>query len=118
MNVTGRPVSAPSGVSNDNQRRVREREDAETTPELPSPRVREGLTEHDGSMYSYDVTRAGQKYIKPILTAPRKIIVTYLMCFGWCSWFMLIIVALNLSLYRSSFTQNVTLGNKIEGYYI
>lgn len=54
VNMSGRPVSAPSGIGNDNQKR-----EAETTPDLPSPRVREGMTEYDGSVYSYDVTRAG-----------------------------------------------------------
>ncbi|KAF4520879.1 hypothetical protein B566_EDAN010294, partial [Ephemera danica] len=65
VNLTGRPVSAPSGVpSNDNQPQQRGRagrdETEQTTPELPSPRVREGGAEQDGSMYSYDVTRAGK----------------------------------------------------------
>ncbi|XP_059482107.1 uncharacterized protein LOC132200567 isoform X2 [Neocloeon triangulifer] len=60
VNMSGRPVSAPSGMGNDNQKRVKEAE-AETTPELPSPRVREGVTEYDGSVYSYDVTRAGKQ---------------------------------------------------------
>jgi len=58
VNMSGRPVSAPSGMGNDNQKRAKDAE-AETTPELPSPRVREGVTEYDGSVYSYDVTRAG-----------------------------------------------------------
>ncbi|XP_065343410.1 tau-tubulin kinase homolog Asator isoform X3 [Cloeon dipterum] len=57
VNMSGRPVSAPSGIGNDNQKRAKA-DEAETTPELPSPRVREGVTEYDGSVYSYDVTRA------------------------------------------------------------
>lgn len=58
VNMSGRPMSTPSGIGNDNQKRAKDPE-AETTPELPSPRVRDGMTEYDGSVYSYDVTRAG-----------------------------------------------------------
>lgn len=58
VNMSGRPMSTPTGIGNDNQKRARDPE-AETTPELPSPRVRDGMTEYDGSVYSYDVTRAG-----------------------------------------------------------